>query len=57
MSDTLHVFDLDGTLYDTLEANTLAYETAGLEAYTREEDGNIPTVRPSDQTYMGDAVL
>lgn len=33
---TLHVFDMDGTLYDTREANRIAYETAGLPEYKDE---------------------
>ena len=33
---TLHVFDLDGTLYNTFAANKAAYEAAGLPEYKQE---------------------
>ena len=34
--NTLHVFDMDGTLYDKLEANRQAYTAAGLTDYKDE---------------------
>ena len=33
---SLHVFDMDGTLFDTREATKLAYEAAGLPEYKPE---------------------
>lgn len=40
---TLHVFDMDGTLFDTFKATKLAYEEAGLTEYRQEYFGKTFT--------------